>query len=120
MAMRENDRNKAITALRAGLRRRSTKTWSVRGGRGTAWGWITVTAPPSRLDQYGGMSKADQEELSRIFREHVHHQGISIPASNPYREAYVERVLHGSTSLNPQPYWRRRAVPVHTHAHGGR
>ncbi len=107
----ENDRDKAIVALKAGLRRRSDRTWSVRGGRGTSWGWILVTAPPSRLNEYGSMTKADQDELTRIFGEPVHHQGVSIPASNAYREAYLERVLRGSTTRNPQPYWDRRKQP---------
>lgn len=42
------DRNEAIDRIRKGLRRRSGKAWTVRGGRGTAWGWIRVEAPPRR------------------------------------------------------------------------
>ena len=41
-------RDSAIAAIRAGLKRRSGKQWSVTGGRGTAWGWITIDAPPAR------------------------------------------------------------------------
>lgn len=43
------DRDTAIKAIRTALRRRSGKTWSVKGGRGTAYGWITISAPPKRL-----------------------------------------------------------------------
>lgn len=41
-------RDSAISTIRAALRRRSGKAWSVTGGRGTAWGWITIEAPPAR------------------------------------------------------------------------
>jgi hypothetical protein len=43
-----NDRDEAIQRIKAALKRRSGKVWSVRGGSGTAWGWITVDAPPAR------------------------------------------------------------------------
>lgn len=43
-----NNRDDAIRIIRAELRRRSGKPWSVTGGRGGAWGWITITAPPAR------------------------------------------------------------------------
>src|SRR5919106_1076456 len=42
------DRDEAIRQIRAALRRRSGRAWSVTGGRGTAWGWITITAPRAR------------------------------------------------------------------------
>lgn len=42
------DRDDAIKAIRAALKRRSGKAWSVTGGRGTGWGWIEITAPPKR------------------------------------------------------------------------
>ncbi len=42
------DRDEAIKAIRAALKRRTGRAWSVTGGRGTAWGWITITAPPKR------------------------------------------------------------------------
>lgn len=42
------NRNETIERIRGGLKRRSGKSWSVTGGRGTAWGWITIDAPPAR------------------------------------------------------------------------
>jgi len=38
------DRNETIKTIRAALRRRSGKLWSVTGGRGTAWGWLSIDA----------------------------------------------------------------------------
>ena len=42
------DRAEACKRIRAAMKRKTGKTWSVRGGRGTGWGWITVGAPPKR------------------------------------------------------------------------
>jgi hypothetical protein len=42
------DRDEAIKRIRAALKRRSGKAWSVTGDRGTAWGWIKIDAPPAR------------------------------------------------------------------------
>lgn len=43
-----NDRDEGIKRIRKALKAKTGKTWSVTGGRGTAWGWITVEAPPRR------------------------------------------------------------------------
>ena len=42
------DRNEAIVRIRKALKTRTGKSWSVTGDRGTAWGWISVEAPPKR------------------------------------------------------------------------
>jgi hypothetical protein len=42
-------RDDAISAIRTALRKRSGKAWSVKGGRGTSSGWITISSPPRRL-----------------------------------------------------------------------
>lgn len=40
------NRDEAIARIKAALKRRSGKPWSVTGGKGTAWGWITIDVPP--------------------------------------------------------------------------
>jgi hypothetical protein len=42
------DRNEAIKRIKTALQKRSGKQWSVTGGRGTAWGWVEIDAPPKR------------------------------------------------------------------------
>jgi hypothetical protein len=42
------NRNETIARIKAALKRRSGKNWSVTGDRGTAWGWLKIDAPPSR------------------------------------------------------------------------
>jgi hypothetical protein len=39
-------RNETIKRIKAALRRRSGRTWSVTGGKGTGWGWITIEVLP--------------------------------------------------------------------------
>jgi hypothetical protein len=42
------DRAEAIKKIKTALQKRSGKTWSVTGGKGTAYGWLTIDAPPAR------------------------------------------------------------------------
>jgi hypothetical protein len=84
-------RSEAIARIRAALKRRSGKVWSVTGDRGTAHGWITVHAPPRRRIEHGYMTADDQAELARLFGldRPVHMQGLVIAPDS--RAWYVER-----------------------------
>ena len=101
------DRNTAIAAIRAALRRRSGKSWSVTGGRGTAWGWIEISVPPSRRDQYGAMPEEERKELGALLRlgRPAHHTGESVPSSYAYRREYVDRAEGRQPSVIGEPYW---------------
>lgn len=41
-------RDEAIARIRIALKQRSGKAWSVKGGRGTAYGWIDISVPTAR------------------------------------------------------------------------
>ena len=100
------DRDEAIARIRKALRERSGKAWSVTGGRGTAWGWITIESPPRRrVDGY--MTAADCEELGRLFglSRPAHFQGVSIPAASDYRQWYVEQAEGLVSTVRPEQYW---------------
>lgn len=125
------DRNETIKRIRAALKRRSGKQWSVTGGRGTAWGWIRIEAPPSRCtwshrlkagavtdrpedyEEYDtgepgrSMGPADREELGKLlgFDKPAHHQGYSIAASNDYWQEYIDRAEGRTPTKIGQPYW---------------
>jgi hypothetical protein len=102
------DRNEAISEIKAALRRRSGKTWSVTGGKGTAWGWIKISAPPKRLTQpYSYMTPEDCAELAKLLGldKPVHDQGESIPASSQYYREYVDRAQGKTPSIVGTPYW---------------
>ncbi|UHJ58813.1 hypothetical protein LT337_32430 (plasmid) [Mycolicibacterium fortuitum] len=101
------DRDEAITKIRAALKQRSTKRWSVRGGRGTTWGWIKIVAPPARRGEYDEMSDEDCAELGELFGldRPAHFQGLDIPASSLYRREYVARAQGRRPDVLGTPYW---------------
>ena len=41
-------RSETIKAIKQALQKRSGKQWSVTGGKGTAYGWLSIDAPPKR------------------------------------------------------------------------
>lgn len=98
-------RDEAIKAIRQALRERSGKTWSVRGGRGTAWGWLSISAPPARCGDYGEMSAADAAELSKLLDlDHVERTRVSVPASSAHYREYTNRA-QGRPYDIAAPYW---------------
>lgn len=99
------DRNEAIKEIKAALARRSGKAWSVTGGRGTAWGWITVAVPPKAREEFGYMSAAACAELEQLLGVPVHRQGVSIPASTAYYQEFVDRANGREPTRRGEPYW---------------
>ena len=99
-------RDDAIKAIRTALRKRSGKAWSVTGGRGTAYGWITISAPPARRGEYGSMTEEDSTELAALLGlDRVHHQGQDVPASDAYRAEYVARAQGRTPDRYGTRYW---------------
>ncbi len=125
-------RDSAIADIRAALKRRSGKSWSVTGGTGTAWGWITIDAPPARRtarylakpgtsgnspedydktrtdtgEKGGSITEGDAAELRALLGlDSVHHQGVSIPASHDYWIEYLDRAEGRAPSKIGKPYW---------------
>jgi hypothetical protein len=101
------NRNEAIRRIKAGLKTRTGKTWSVTGGRGTAWGWIKIGVPPKRQDDYGCIPAPARQELATALSlpRPVHQQGVNIPASNDYYQEYVDRAEGRCPSVIGRPYW---------------
>lgn len=125
-----NDRNETIQRIKTALRQRSGKAWSVTGGRGTAYGWITIDARPQfrtwghrlkagavtdRPEDYeeydtgipGRMSSPeDRAELARLLGlDSVHHQGVSIASSSEHYWEYIDRAEGRPPTKIAQPYW---------------
>jgi hypothetical protein len=101
------NRNDVIAAIKAGLKARSGKSWSVTGGRGTAHGWIRICVPKSKaIDEWGTMSDAQCRELAGLLGlERVHCQGESIPADHNYRRVYLARSAGLTPTTTATPYW---------------
>jgi hypothetical protein len=123
----------AIVAIKAGLKARSDRIWSVTRGRGTASGWITIDAPPARrtwsdreravkgptnhhADQYEpydtgqpghSMSPEDRAELGRLLglEGPAHCQGESIPGASDYYREFIDRAHGRAPSVEGTPYW---------------
>jgi hypothetical protein len=124
-------RNAVIEAVRAALKERTGKAWSVKGGRGTAWGWIQIDTTPKRAtchtvkkagavsnhpDDYerkdtgvpgGVMTDAERAELAGVLGlETVHQQGESVAASTAYYRVIVARAKFGTAGdFTAEPYW---------------
>lgn len=99
-------RDEAIERIKAGLKARSGKRWSVRPGSGTASGWIHIRAMPSRCNEYGHMPDADAQELYLLLGLPGYStQGERIPASQDYYQEYVDRAEGREPSIKGVPYW---------------
>jgi hypothetical protein len=99
------DRDETIKAIRTALKQRSGKTWSVTGGRGTAWGWITISAPPARRVN-GYMSDQDRAELAWLLGlRFVTPQGEHVPAGGDYYREYIARAAGLTPEVIGRPYW---------------
>ena len=126
------DRNETIKTIKEALRRRSGKAWSVTGGRGTAYCWITIDVPPAQrtftyvpkphntamllgvenwdeIDsgQPGGhMGPTARAELCKLLGlESVHQQGVSIAASHDHYEEYIARAQGQEPTKIAKQYW---------------
>ena len=97
------DRDDTIREIRAALKRRSGKAWSVNGGRGTSYGWLTIAAPPARRTDFGYLSDADQRELADLLGVAVHHQGVMVPSGNDYYREYIDRANGREPSVCGRP-----------------
>ena len=100
------DRNTTMTTIRSALRERSGKSWSVTGGRGTSYGWLTITAPPARRVEYGYMTDEDRAELGRLLGKDgpCHMQGELVPASNAHYREFTARA-QGKPFVVAEQYW---------------
>lgn len=104
----EYDRNETIAAIRTNLRARGLKWVSVTGGRGTAYGWITIKAMPSKgRDRYGNLTDEQKVVLGEALglEGPAHVQGVNIPASTDYRKEYVARSKGETPVVIGMPYW---------------
>jgi hypothetical protein len=107
------DRNEAISRIKAALRSKTGKSWSVRGDRGTAWGWIEVLPLPKEQPEKGQMSPEQSRLLATAFGldAPVHYQGLSI--SPEERAAYVARAEKPLPSHLLSQVYAPKAARVH-------
>lgn len=101
-------RDVAIARIKASLRQRSGRSWSVTGGTGTAWGWIRIKSMPKACGRFGEMTAADITELAGLLgvAESLVRGGFSIPASSDHRKQAIALAATGTTlGLKAEQYW---------------
>lgn len=99
-------RNDTVAAIRAALKERSGKSWSVTGGRATAYGWINICSPRSRCGEYGSMTEAERAELSKLLGGvRVHQQGENIAAGHDFYREYLARAAGETPAKIAEAYW---------------
>lgn len=96
-------RDEAIARIRKALKARSGKQWSVTGGRGTAYGWITIDVPPARKVD-GIATETERAELAALLGIPSAHY-VSVGASSDYRWEYVDRAEGRTPKKIAEPYW---------------
>lgn len=108
----------AARIIRAALKLRSGKDWSVTAGTGTARSWLKIDAPPKdRVWNWDGtereakgtgyMSRDRRIELGNLLGlgKPVHPQGESIAASRDHWREYVARAQGRTPPVIGQQYW---------------
>jgi hypothetical protein len=125
-----NNRDFAANTIRASLKKRSGKPWSVTVGRGTAWGWIRVDAAVGRrtwrwvlpagasdspenyqeIDsgQPGGHAgPADRAELAALLglERLDSYQGVSIPGQSDFYDEFMDRAQGKTPETIGKPHW---------------
>lgn len=101
-------RNETISRIKQALKTRTGRQWSVSGGRGTAYGWITIKAvAKNAVNKYGELTEADRQLLAAVLglARPVHHQGVSIPDSDDYYQEYIDRAEGRTPAVFGRPYW---------------
>ena len=126
-----SDRNETIARIRKALKKRSGKPWSVTGGRGTAWGWLKIDAPPKMRtahftrdpdaldspENYYEVEMPDEpngctplalrNELNELLGlgSEQGRQGVSIPSCGKYYAEYIDRAEGRTPAVYGEQYW---------------
>lgn len=114
----ELTRENLIKVIKDQLKKRSGKSWSVTGGKGTSYGWITIDVPPARRKfasdgqtpkekGYSYASLAERLEIGKLLGLDgpIHIQGLKIPPSRDYYREYLDRAKGRTPEKIAQPYW---------------
>ncbi len=99
------DRNSTIKAIKAALKARGL-TYSVTGGHGTTWGWITIDLMPKMKNKC--LTYSECREARGLMNEHFGLEGfqyISIPPGNDYYREYMDRAAGREPKKLGVPYW---------------
>lgn len=93
--------------MKTALKLRTGLIWRVTNARGTAYGWIRISAPSNRAtDGDSDLSEMDQAVLSEIFnKERIHYQGHSLPSGGDYHQEAAQEVCCVTVTVRGSQYW---------------
>ena len=98
-------RNEAIVAIKAAFKARGLR-YSVTGGRGTAWGWITIDLLPAVYKSLNEEERrAAYQKLATDLGKDKGWTSESIPASSDYYNEYIDRAKGFTPRVTGTPYW---------------
>ena len=97
----QNKRDYTIRRIRAGLKKRSKMPWSVTGGRGTAYGWISIRA----RNATHSMTESERRELAQLLNLPQTGQEVMVPSGNDYYAEYIDRAEGRTPSAYGKQYW---------------
>ena len=101
----EWSRNSVIRRIKDALKQRGF-SYSVTGGRGTAWGWIHIDLLPS-VEKLLTPEKRRlaYRELNDVFGYNRGTDSISVPASTAHYREYLERAQGLTPTKIAEAYW---------------
>jgi len=97
-------RDEAILRIRRALQLRTGRAWSVTGGKGTAWGWIRITAPDRRRVD-GEVTPADRLDLADALGMEYTDRFWSVGASTRWYWEFVDRAEGREPRTTGDQYW---------------
>jgi len=100
-----DNRNEVIAKIKAAFKARGLR-YSVTGGRGTAWSWITIDLLPAVYKSLNEEErKAAYQKLATDLGKDKGWTSESIPASSDYYREYIDRANGRTPSVIGVPYW---------------
>jgi hypothetical protein len=106
--VRSMDRTAVCAAIKRHLKARTGITFSVTGGRGTAWGWLYIAATKQRAaDQWGRLTPSDAKVLADALglRDEYVGDSVSIPAGSDWWTEYLQRAETGACTVRGERRW---------------
>lgn len=98
---------KDVAALiKANLKARTGRSWSVKIEKGSAYGWMTISSMPKDFNDWA-MKDEDRAQLAAVLGlDYVHNQGEKVPPQSDFYRLYLARAMTGTDlGYTASPNW---------------
>lgn len=102
-----NGNCKDVAALiKASLKARTGRSWSVKIDSGSAYGWLTIASMPKDFNEWS-MKDEDRKELATALGlDYVHNQGEKVPPQRDFYRVALARAMTGTDlGYTATPNW---------------